>query len=167
MALQQKLAVLAAAVLIHATTAVTRQLIALIEHVVLFLKTQRTQLGAKVGMLTPGAPLTARRLEVGYRQTYRYAGLAADAVRAIGVHAAAAKAQMYQFSIHGSVDQVIGGCHQGTRHAIGQIGAAIGGGHIKLQLCRRGVIGPAHALPSAAGVRNNSAAACDAQRPGC
>ena len=95
MALQQKIVILLAAILIHAATGMALGLIALIERVVRRIIMQRMRGNLQMLMLFPGPALEAFGRK-GFRlDAHRQAGLAMLAMGAINVMSAAPEAGLY------------------------------------------------------------------------
>ena len=132
-ALQQKLRVLVAAVLVHAAARVACALVAQIQLVMLVEEGQGGHARLQVGVPAPGAALVAVGRERLRHHAHGDAGLAAVAVRPVGEDAAAAKAVAYQFRIHVAVDQVRRRGHLRAGLAVVQVAARVGRRRVELQ----------------------------------
>jgi len=108
-ALQQEVAVLLAAVLVHAAASVARGLVAQVEIVVFGAVLEIERGGGEAGMALAGAALRAARLVLFHRYPYRHASPAGITVGAIGERAAAPEAGLDQFAVDRAVDQMAGG----------------------------------------------------------
>src|SRR5512134_3246592 len=139
-ALQQKVRVLVAAVLVHAAARVARCLIAQVERVVLDAEPQAERGRREAVVLPPRAPLVARRLELAHRNPYRHAGTAGIAVRPIGEDAAAAKAEPYQLGVEIVADEVRGRRHLRAGHLARQVATWVRGSHVELQYRMRQIV---------------------------
>src|SRR5262249_17855069 len=84
-----------------------------------------------------GPALRARGGEFLRLYAHRHAGAAVVAVRAIGERAAAPEARAHELAVNGPVDEMAGGRHLGTRHAVGQIAAWVRSSCVKLQYRQR------------------------------
>jgi len=110
-AVQQEVLVLLPAVLVHATTGMSRALIAKIERVVFAVVGQRPACRGKLRVLPHRAPLRAAWPKLGDRHAYRHAGAALVAVGPIGEGATAPKAQSHELAVDPRVDQVAWCCN--------------------------------------------------------
>ena len=143
-ALEQEMAVLLAAVLIHAAAGVTRHLVAAIQAVMLRIKLQPHQRRRKISVAFLSAVLGAISGVFIGQNPHRYAGLAMVAIGSIGEGARTAKTQADQLAVGRRVDQITRCSDLGACEFPGQVAARVGRGGVKLKLCRRDVIHEGH-----------------------
>ena len=144
-ALEQKVPVLLAAVVVHAAAGMPRRLIAQIERVVLGVVLQIEHARFERGVALPCASLRAVGAKLGGDDAHRHAGAAAVAVGAIGECAAAAKAGAHQLAVDLRVDGVAGRGDLRARQLVGQVAARVGRRRVELQYRERQVVELGHA----------------------
>src|SRR5688572_20549197 len=103
------MAVLLAAVLVHAAAGMALRLVAQVERVVLRAVLERQYVRVEPAVPLQDAALHARRPECLRLDPDRHAGAAVIAVRPVGEGAAAAESRPHQLRIDGTVDEVAGG----------------------------------------------------------
>ena len=129
---QQEMAVLFAAVAIHAAAVMPLRLVAQIKRVVIRVIIQIVLRCNQVLMPFPGAAVSAPENQFVHDYPHWYASAAIVAVRTVGKGATTAKAGLYQFAIDAGVDQVTGCRHLGPRQFFRQITTRVRRGSIKL-----------------------------------
>src|SRR5689334_1887661 len=138
------MAVLLAAVLVHAAAGMALRLVAQVERVVLRAVLERQDLCMEAAVALERAALRARRLESLRLDANGNAGAAMIAMRAVGEGAAAAKARPHELRVDGAIDEVAGGGDLGASHALRQVTAGIGRGRVELQDRQRELIQIGH-----------------------
>jgi hypothetical protein len=132
-ALQQKLRILIAAILIHAASRVAHFLILQIQFIVLRGKSEARNQRAQIAMLGKGPLMAAGRLILLDWHTQRDASAAAVAMRPVSEYTTATKTGFDQLAINIGVDQMIWSGHLRARLLTRQIAAGVRCRGIKLQ----------------------------------
>src|SRR5258706_11671166 len=111
------MAVLLAAVLIHAAARVARRLIAQVQRVMFGAVLEFQRFGLERGVFFPVSALAAAGTEILHRNAHRNARAAVIAVRPVRESAAAAEARLDELAVDRSVDEVARSCALGARQA--------------------------------------------------